>query len=128
MKVFCTHTCALIKYRGISKAQDLLHEYMKDVEGTKYCLKVDVSKFYPSIDHEMLKKLLTKKFKDKQLLSLLFKIVDSSSNITGVPIIPSMVRYYQAVICKDKKPKAKIISIDKYKKKIFKKKGGCIAA
>jgi hypothetical protein len=250
---------------------------MKDVEGTKYCLKVDVSKFYPSIDHEMLKKPLTKKFKDKQLLPLLFKIVDSSPNITGVPIgaylsqylanfylayldhylkeelglkyvvrymddivvlsdskellheervkmdaylhdnlnlhlkdnwqvfpvenqgidfvgfrsfhdftllrkrtckkfkrkmnrieekqkagqlinylewcsansyngwldmcdgfrlwekyivpiIPSMVRYYQEVICKDKKPKAKIISIDKYKKKIFKKKGGCIAA
>lgn len=276
MEVFCAHTCASIKYRGISKAQDLLHKYMKDEEGTKYCLKVDVSKFYPSIDHEILKKLLSKKFKDKQLLVLLFKIVDSSPNKTGVPIgsylsqylanfylayldhymkeelslkyvarymddivvlsdskellhkvrtkmdayltdnlnlhlkdnwqvfpvdeqgidfigfrsfhgytllrkrtckkfkkkmnkielkqqagqlinysewcsansyngwldmcdgyrlwekyivpiIPSMVRYYQEVICKDKKPKAKIVSIEKYRKKIFKKKGSIAA-
>lgn len=86
MEVFCSHTCASIKNRGISKVRKLMGEYLKDVEGTQYCLKVDVSKFYPSIDHDILKKLLTNKFKDKQLLNLLYKIVDSSPNEKGVPI------------------------------------------
>lgn len=86
MEIFCTHTCASIKGRGISKAQDLLHEYLEDTEGTTYCLKVDVSKFYPSIDHEILKSLLQKKFKDKKLLNLLFKIIDSAPGEKGVPI------------------------------------------
>lgn len=93
MEVFCTHTCASVKYRGISKAQKLLHDYLKDVEGTKYCLKIDVSKFYPSIDHEILKELLSKKFKDKQLLSILFKIVDSSPHEKGVPIGSYLSQY-----------------------------------
>ena len=93
MEVFCKHTCASIKNRGISKAQDLLHKYLKDEAGTQYCLQVDVSKFYPSIDHDILKKLLSKKFKDKQLLLLLDKIIDSSPNETGVPIGSYLSQY-----------------------------------
>lgn len=44
----------------------------------KYCLKLDVKKFYPNIDREILKKLLRKKFKDTDLLWLLDIIIDSS--------------------------------------------------
>lgn len=47
MEVFCAHTCASIKERGISKALKLLRGYLEDVPGTQYCLKVDISKFYP---------------------------------------------------------------------------------
>lgn len=86
METFCFHTCASIKYRGISQAHNLLNKYLKDVRGTTYCLKMDVSKFYPSIDHEILKKLLTKKFKDPELLELMNKIIDNSPHPTGVPI------------------------------------------
>lgn len=93
METFCAHTCASIKGRGISKAQDLLHEYLQDVEGTKYCLKVDVSKFYPSIDHEILKSLLQRKFKDKRLLNILFKIIDSAPGEKGVPIGSYLSQY-----------------------------------
>lgn len=93
MEIFCTHTCASIKGRGISKTQDLLHEYLEDTEGTAYCLKVDVSKFYPSIDHEILKSLLQKKFKDKKLLNLLFKIIDSAPGEKGVPIGSYLSQY-----------------------------------
>jgi hypothetical protein len=37
-----------------------------DVPGTSYCLKLDVKKFYPSIDHEVLK---VAKKKDKRCRS-----------------------------------------------------------
>lgn len=92
LKVFCPHTCASIPGRGISKAQELLHGYLKDVPGTQYCLKIDVSKFYPNIDHEILKRLLERKFKDKRLLQLLFKIVDSVPE-KGVPIGSYLSQY-----------------------------------
>lgn len=86
MEVFTNFTCASIKYRGIHKASQLLDKYMQDEEGTKYCLKVDIHKFYPNIDHAILKKLIRKKIKDKQLLALLDLIIDSIPNNKGVPI------------------------------------------
>ena len=49
-----------------------------------YCLKIDVRKFYPSIDHEIMKQVIRRKLKDARLLALLDGIVDSAEN--GVPI------------------------------------------
>ena len=86
MEVFCSHTCASIKNRGITHAKKLLNKYLKDWNGTQYCLKMDVKKFYPSIDHEILKMMLRRKFKDSELLDLLDMIIDSSPHEKGVPI------------------------------------------
>ena len=93
MKTFCTHTCASMKYRGIRKASELTSKYMKDRFNTEYCLKIDVSKFYPNINHIILKKLLRKKFKDKELLELLDMIVDSYPGNKGVPIGSYLSQY-----------------------------------
>ena len=86
MEVFTSFTCASLKNRGIHKASRLLDGYMKDQPGTQYCLKIDIKKFYDNIDHEILKSLLMKKIKDKQLMSLLCKILDSIPGGVGVPI------------------------------------------
>lgn len=51
-------TYAALPGRGIHLALRRLHDAMKDRDGTKYCLKLDVSKFFPSIDHAVLKQLL----------------------------------------------------------------------
>lgn len=56
---------------------------MKDKEGTRYCLKIDIKKFYPSIDHEILKSIVRKKIKCERTLRLLDEIIDSAP---GVPI------------------------------------------
>ena len=85
-KNFCKHTCASIKNRGTTKASELLRRYLRDEENTQYCLKIDVKKFYPNINHEILKKLLRKKFKDKDLLWLLDLYIDSAEGEIGVPI------------------------------------------
>lgn len=84
IKTFTSFTCASLPNRGIHKALFMLHDYLRDVEGTKYCLKMDVHHFYPSIDHDILKSLLRKKFKDQELLYLLDMIIDS--NKEGLPI------------------------------------------
>lgn len=93
LQVFCTHTCASIPNRGISGAMKWMFKYLEDVPGTQYALKIDVSKFYPSINHEILKTLLKRKFKDKKLLRLLFKIIDSVPGNKGVPIGSYLSQY-----------------------------------
>lgn len=83
IKSFTKDTYSCIKGRGIHGAFYNLKKVLKDVVNTRYCLKLDIKKFYPSIDHFILKKLLRKKFKDKKLLILLDNIIDSAK---GVPI------------------------------------------
>lgn len=52
----------------------------------KYCLKCDISKFYPSINHEILKLIIRKKIKCKRTLNLLDTIIDSIDGETNIPI------------------------------------------
>lgn len=83
VSTFISNTYSCIKGRGIHAAVNDIKKALKDVPNTTYCLKFDITKFYPSIDHDILKDLLRKKFKDNNLLGLLFEIIDSAE---GVPI------------------------------------------
>lgn len=84
VKIFTKDTYSCIKNRGIhSLVKQLQKDLRKDPEGTTYCLKMDIKKFYPSITHSILKKIIRKKLKDKALLALLDEIIDSAD---GVPI------------------------------------------
>ncbi len=77
-----THAC--IKGRGMhSLLKKLRADLAEDPEGTVYCLKIDVRKFYPTIDHEILKTVVRRKIKDPDVLWLLDGIIDSAE---GVPI------------------------------------------
>lgn len=49
-------------------------------------MKIDVKKFYPTIDHEILKNVIRRKIKDPELLALLDEIIDSVPDGAGVPI------------------------------------------
>ena len=83
VSIFIKDTYSCIKHRGIHEALHNVKEALKDVDNTTYCLKLDIRKFYPSIDHEVLKSIIRKKIKDWKLLQLLDEIIDSSE---GVPI------------------------------------------
>lgn len=83
-KIFTRDTYSCIKGRGIhALVKKLQSDLRKDPNGTMYCAKMDIRKFYPSINHEILKSIVKKKIKDKSLLKLLFEIIDSAD---GVPI------------------------------------------
>jgi len=88
---FTADTYSCIKGRGIHLLLKKLKRNLKDVPGTEYCLKLDIKKFYPSIDHIILKKLLRKKFKDQDLLGLLDEIIDSAD---GLPIGNYLSQYF----------------------------------
>lgn len=85
-----------ISSRGPHAAYVKLNEYMEDENATRYCLKLDVRKFFPSIDKAILKSLLRRKFKDKDLLWLLDDIVDSykKGEPKGIPIGSYMSQYF----------------------------------
>ena len=83
VSVFSSNTYSCIKGRGIHGVLRHLKRDLKDTENTAYCLKMDVRKFYPTIDHDILKQIIRRKIKDQQLLKLLDEIIDSAP---GVPI------------------------------------------
>ncbi len=85
-----TDTYACVKNRGIHKCANKIK---RDLKGEKdiYCLKTDIRKFYPSIDHNVLKCVIRKKIKDERLLKLLDEIVDSTD---GVPIGNYLSQYF----------------------------------
>jgi RNA-directed DNA polymerase len=82
-KMFIKNTFACIKDRGLHKGSILTSQYVKKY---KYCLKCDIRKFYPSINHDILYKMLERKFKDKDVLWLLHNIIYSFEGETNVPI------------------------------------------
>ncbi|MFH1121773.1 MAG: reverse transcriptase/maturase family protein [Bacteroidota bacterium] len=81
--IFIRHTYSCIKGRGIHDVLRNIKRDLKDIENTTYCLKIDIRKFYPSVDHEILKDIIRKKVKDGKLLKLIDGIIDSAP---GVPI------------------------------------------
>ena len=92
MSIFTADTYSCIKGRGIhSCAEKLKKQLRDDVQGTQYCLKLDIKKFYPSINHDSLKAILARKIKDEDLLWLLGEVIDSA---TGVPIGNYLSQYF----------------------------------
>lgn len=83
VNTFTADTYSCIKKRGIHKLLHKLKQDLTDVSGTTYCLKFDIKKFYPNVDHHTLKTLLRRKLKDPDLLWLLDEIIDSAP---GLPI------------------------------------------
>lgn len=91
VSTFTADTYSCIKKRGIHAAARALKSALKDNTGTAYCLKLDIKKFYPNVDHAILKQLLRRKIKDKDLLWLLDGIIDSAE---GLPIGNYLSQYF----------------------------------
>lgn len=91
VRSFTADTYCCIKGRGIHAAARAVKRALLDREATQYCLKLDVRKFYPSIDHDILKAILRRRIKDRALLGLLDEIIDSTA---GVPIGNLLSQYF----------------------------------
>lgn len=87
LKTLTNDTYSAIPRKGIHLAFKRLKRAIQyDACGTKYCLKIDVEKYYPSINHDILKDKYRKLFKDNNLLWLLDEIIDSTPEEKGIPI------------------------------------------
>lgn len=94
IKSFIRDTYASIPNRGIHDAVKRIKK-LKHNWKNHYVLKCDISKFYPSVNHQVLKGIISSKIKDKKLLTLLYEIIDSE---TGIPIGNYLSQYFGNVI------------------------------
>lgn len=79
-------TYSALPGRGVERARRKMVRALKtDPENTVWCLKIDISKYYPNINIDKLKLKYRRLFKDDDLLWLLDEILDSNPD-TGVPI------------------------------------------
>jgi len=83
--IYDTYACR--KGKGTHAAMKRAQVFLRKNE---YYLKCDIQKYFETINHEILKKILNKKLKDKKVIHLLNKIIDtpypSSYKGRGVPI------------------------------------------
>lgn len=92
---FSDFSCAAIKYKGIDYAFNLTKHYVQDLhEHTSYCLKIDIKKFYPNINKEILKQLLRKTFTDPHILLIFDRTIDSYPESRGIPIGSYFSQYF----------------------------------
>ena len=88
VKGYITDSYACIQGRGTHSAVERLHYWLQQV-GKKpekyYYLKLDISKYFYRIDHEVLLSILQKKIKDNRMIDLLKLIIHSDKTNFGLP-------------------------------------------
>lgn len=95
VRQFTADTYSCIKGRGIHACANAVKRMLReDPEGTRYCLKIDIRKFYPNINHDILKQLHRHIIKDRRVLAWLDELIDSTEGETGIPIGNDPSRYF----------------------------------
>ncbi len=67
--------------KGTAAAIELCKKYylrMRNKYGEFYILKFDITKYFYNIDHDILKKMLQEVYTDREVLNILYKIIDST--------------------------------------------------
>lgn len=88
-KTFIEHSYACRVGMGTHRAADRLQYWARKVSRKPdrwYYLKLDISKYFYRIDHEVLFKVVNKKIKDPDLLWLLKTIINSEDTKFGLPL------------------------------------------
>lgn len=86
---FIENSYACIPERGTHAAANKIQGYMRIMrrnQGKYYILKMDISKYFNSIDRDVLLKILRHDIVDADLLNLINTIIFSDTQHTGVPI------------------------------------------
>lgn len=86
---FIQNTYACIKKRGMHKSALDVQKGMRECRkkyGEYYILKMDISKYFQSINKKILLEMVRKKIKDKDVLWILEKIIYSQNSEVGLPI------------------------------------------
>lgn len=81
--IYTNSMCATRIGKGTLYGVKLLKKYLYEMKykyDNFYVLKLDISKYFYSIDHSVLKRILNDNIKDKDALRVLFGIIDSTNH------------------------------------------------
>ena len=70
---------------GLDRLEKFMHKFYRKKGHDGWFLKCDISKYFYSIDHKVLKKQLNKRVKNNKQLNLIYKIIDSTTS-PGIPL------------------------------------------
>ncbi len=70
-------------HKAVNRVESFLRKVTTNYTKQGYVLKCDIIKFFDSIDHMLLKQFIKKEILDKQVVSLIFKIIDSFETQKG---------------------------------------------
>lgn len=83
--IFDSYSCRVDKgtHRGVNRLSTFAQKASRNYSGQCWALKLDIKKFFASVDHEILFQLLKEKTADKDILWLLKIIIESFETETG---------------------------------------------
>ncbi len=89
--IYDSYSCRLAKgtHKAVDRTEELARIVSKNYTRTCWALKMDIKKFFASVDHEILLQLLKKKIKDPNILWLLSEIIssfDCDEQGKGIPL------------------------------------------
>lgn len=90
--IYDSYSCRNNKgtHRAINRFRSIIWKVSQNDTRTAWVLKCDIKKFFASIDHEILKNILSRHIEDKDILWLLGQIIDSfhtkNDYPTGLPL------------------------------------------
>lgn len=83
-KSFYFHSYGSIPHRGGHLTKKRIESFIKKGKDIKYCLKMDIRKYFDSVPHATIKAKLSKLIKDRKFLGILYNIVDVTD--VGIPL------------------------------------------
>lgn len=99
VRSFTEYTYGGIKGRGPHGYMRAIKNALREHPGeTKYFLKMDVTKFYPSVSHESVEEFLARKIKDRHLLDVINGIIESVGGDIGLPIGTKLSQFLACVV------------------------------
>lgn len=86
MHGFYEYSCGSIPDRGCHFGKKNMERWLRKFseDKTVYILKMDIRHFFESVDHDILKSMLSKVIRDKKFLRLLFRVIDHHDK--GLPL------------------------------------------
>lgn len=84
---FYEHSYGSIPGRGSHKAMKVIRKWIRrDPKNVKYCLKMDIKKYFNNVNHIILKQMFSKLIHDDKFLSIVFRIIDVIPGNKGIPL------------------------------------------
>lgn len=87
MRGMYEHSYGSIPGRGAHLAKKRIERWIRrGGRNVKYCLKMDIRKYFDSVPHDILKAKIGKLIHDEKFLAVLYEIIDAAPSGQGIPI------------------------------------------
>jgi len=87
--IFDSYSCRLEKgtHKAVTRLEKFARIVSKNYTQDCWALKCDIKKFFASVDHEILKKLISEKVKDSEILRLVNQVIESFQSTRAQPML-----------------------------------------